>query len=49
MPLAAALICNSRDDAGEWKNQNDVKVYLASASKGIDVSLGRSGVDMKLK
>ena len=49
MPLAAALICNSRDDAGEWKNQNGVQVYLASASKGIDVSLGRSGVDMKLK
>jgi hypothetical protein len=31
----------------EWKNQN-VQVYLASASKGVDVSLGRSGVDMKL-
>jgi hypothetical protein len=33
----------------EWKNQNGVQVYLASASKGVDVSLGRSGVDMKLK
>jgi hypothetical protein len=27
----------------EWKNQNGVQVYLASASKGVDVSLGRSG------
>jgi len=25
----------------EWKNQNGVQVYLASASKGVDVSLGQ--------
>jgi hypothetical protein len=31
------------------KNQNGVQVYLASASKGVDVALDRSGVDMKLK
>ena len=43
------MICISRNDAGEWKNQNGVQVYLASASKGVDVSLGRSGVEMKLK
>jgi hypothetical protein len=28
------------------KNQNGVQVYLASASKGVDVSLGRSGTDI---
>jgi hypothetical protein len=33
----------------EWKNQDGAQVYLASASKRVDVSLGRSGVDMKLK
>ena len=33
----------------EWKNHNGVQVYLASASKGVGVSLDRSGVDMKLK
>ena len=33
----------------EIKNQNGVQVYLASASKGVDVTLGRGGVDMKLK
>jgi hypothetical protein len=33
----------------EWKNQNGVQVYLASASKGVDVNLGGAGVDMKLK
>jgi len=33
----------------QWKNQNGVQVYLASASQGVDVALGRSGVDMKLK
>jgi len=31
------------------KNQNGVQVYLAAASKGVDVSLGRGGVEMKLK
>jgi hypothetical protein len=49
MPLAAALICNSRDDAGGVDNQNGAQVYLASASKGVDVVLGRSAMDMKLK
>jgi hypothetical protein len=33
----------------EWENQNGVQVYLASASQGVDVALGRGGVDMKLK
>ena len=33
----------------EWKNQNGVQVYLASASKSVDVALGRTGVDTKLK
>ena len=33
----------------EMKNQNGVQVYLASASQGVDVTLGRGGVDMKLK
>ena len=33
----------------EMKNQNGVQVYLASASKGVDVSLGRGGVEMSLK
>ena len=33
----------------EWKNRNGVQVYLASESEGVDVSLGRGGVDMKLK
>jgi hypothetical protein len=33
----------------EMKNQNGAQVYLASESKGVDVALGRSGVDMKLK
>jgi hypothetical protein len=33
----------------EMKNQNGVQVYLASASQGVDVALGRTGVDMKLK
>jgi hypothetical protein len=31
------------------KNQNGVQVYLTSASKGLDVSLGRGGVEMNLK
>jgi hypothetical protein len=31
------------------KNQNGVRVYLASASKGVYVSLGRGGVEMSLK
>src|SRR5438105_10342609 len=33
----------------ELKNQNGVQVYVAAASQGVDVSLGRGGVDMKLK
>ena len=33
----------------EMKNQNGVQVYLTSASKGLDVSLGRGGVEMSLK
>jgi hypothetical protein len=33
----------------EMKNQNGVQVYLASAQKGVDVTLGRGGVDMKVK
>jgi hypothetical protein len=33
----------------ELKNQNGVQVYLAAASQGVDVSLGRGGVEMKLK
>jgi hypothetical protein len=33
----------------ELKNQNGVQVYVAAASQGMDVSLGRGGVDMKLK
>jgi hypothetical protein len=33
----------------EWKNQNGVQVYLAFASKGVDVSLGRGGVDISVK
>jgi hypothetical protein len=32
MPLAAALICNSRDDAGGVENQNGVQV-LSEANK----------------
>ena len=43
------MICNFRDDAGGNENQNGVQVYLAAASQGVDVALGRSGVDMKLK
>jgi hypothetical protein len=31
------------------KNQNGVQVYLASASKDVDVSLGRRGVEMSVK
>jgi hypothetical protein len=34
---------------GEMKNQNGVQVYLASASQGVGVTLGRRGLDMKLK
>ena len=33
----------------EMKNQNGVQLYIASASKGLDVALGRSGADMSLK
>jgi hypothetical protein len=33
----------------EVKNQNGVQVYLASASQGVDVSLGRNGVEMSGK
>jgi hypothetical protein len=33
----------------EMKNQNGVRVYLASASKDVYVSLGRGGVEMSLK
>jgi hypothetical protein len=33
----------------EMKNQNGVQLYIASASQGLDVALGRSGADMKLK
>jgi hypothetical protein len=33
----------------EMKNQNGVQVYLAAASKGLDISLGRSGVEMSIK
>jgi hypothetical protein len=43
------LICNSRDNGvgdekSEWRAG-----YLASASKGVDVSLGRGGVEMSVK
>jgi hypothetical protein len=33
----------------EMKNQNGVQLYIATASKGLDVALGRSGADMSLK
>jgi hypothetical protein len=33
----------------EMKNQNGVQLYIASASKGLDVALGRSGADLSLK
>jgi len=31
------------------KNQNGVQLYITTASKGLDVALGRSGADMKIK
>jgi hypothetical protein len=33
----------------EMKNQNGVQAYVASAQQGLDVTLGRGGVDMKIK
>jgi hypothetical protein len=33
----------------EMKNQNGVQLYIASASQGLDVALGRSGADLSLK
>jgi len=33
----------------EMKNQNGVQLYIASASQGLDVALGRSGADMSVK
>jgi len=33
----------------ELKNQDGLQVYLASASKGVDVSLGRGVVEMSVK
>ena len=31
------------------KNQNGVKVVVRATSKGVDLTVGASGVDMKLK
>src|SRR5438067_13417286 len=33
----------------EMKNQNGVQLYIASASQGLDVALGRSGAGMSVK
>jgi hypothetical protein len=31
------------------QNQNGVQLYVAAAPKGLDVALGRSGVEMSVK
>jgi hypothetical protein len=49
MPLVAALICNSRDNAGGDEKSERRAGLPCSTSQGVDVTLGRSGVDMKLK
>jgi hypothetical protein len=46
---SAGLTLAGGGGAGVMKNQNDVKVKLRSTTQGADITIGASGVDMKIK